>query len=159
MKNNQNCKICGKSSLKIIYHIAICKSCGVHLFYPYPDDDETILNNKKYSKDNIAVSDNKKETQRRQLEYLLKSGDLNISNFKRMINYTIDESKKNEKIKILDYGGGSGQFASICKMILPDSEIYIRLIELIDCVTIFLLTKRNLVIPTIFSAILLYFLN
>lgn len=125
MKNNQNCKICGKSSLKIIYHIAICKSCGVHLFYPYPDDDETILNNKKYSKDNIAVSDNKKETQRRQLEYLLKSGDLNISNFKRMINYTIDESKKNEKIKILDYGGGSGQFASICKMILPDSEIYI----------------------------------
>ncbi|RPH02417.1 MAG: AzlD domain-containing protein [Candidatus Pelagibacter sp. TMED153] len=43
--------------------------------------------------------------------------------------------------------------------VLADSEIYIRLIVLIVCVTIFLLTKRNLVIPTIFSAILLYFLN
>tara|TARA_Y100000992_G_C21211751_1_gene465831 strand:+ start:726 stop:1046 length:321 start_codon:yes stop_codon:yes gene_type:complete len=43
--------------------------------------------------------------------------------------------------------------------VLADSEIYIRLIVLIVCITIFLLTKRNLVIPTIFSAFLLYFLN
>ena len=125
MKNIQNCKICDSAKLKIIYHVAICKNCGVHLFYPYPEDDEEILSNNKYSKDNIAINENKKQTQKRQLDYLLKSGDLNISNFKRMINYTIPKSQKNKKIKILDYGGGSGQFAKVCKMIYPNSEIYI----------------------------------
>ena len=125
MNNIQNCKICDSAKLKIIYHVAICKNCGVHLFYPYPEDDEEILSNNKYSKDNIAINENKKQTQKRQLDYLLKSGDLNISNFKRMINYTIPKSQKNKKIKILDYGGGSGQFAKVCKMIYPSSEIYI----------------------------------
>ena len=125
MKNNRNCKICDQSNLRIKYHVAICKNCGVHLFYPYPDDDEEIFRKKKYTKDNIAVSENRSETQRRQSDYLSKSGDLNISNFKRMINYTIPKSKNEDIIKILDYGGGSGQFAKICKIIFPNSEIYI----------------------------------
>ena len=43
--------------------------------------------------------------------------------------------------------------------VLDQSYILIRLIVLTICVTIFLLTKKNLVIPTVFSAILLYFLN
>ena len=125
MKNIHNCKICNHEDLKIIYNVAICKNCGVHLFYPYPEDDEEILNKKKYNKDNIAISENRTETQKRQLEYILKSGDLNISNFIRMINFTISQSQKNENIKILDYGGGSGQFAKVCKNIFPYSEIYI----------------------------------
>ena len=125
MKNNKNCKICDQSNLRIKYHVAICKNCGVHLFYPYPEDDEEILSKNKYTKDNIAVSENRSETQSRQRDYLSKSGDLNISNFKRMINFTIPKSKNKEIIKILDYGGGSGQFAKICKIIFPNSEIYI----------------------------------
>ena len=39
--------------------------------------------------------------------------------------------------------------------VLADSDLSIRLVVLITCVTLFLVTKKNLVIPTIISAILL----
>jgi branched-subunit amino acid transport protein len=43
--------------------------------------------------------------------------------------------------------------------VLADSDLIIRIIVLVICVTIFILTKKNLVIPTILSAILLSFLT
>ena len=43
--------------------------------------------------------------------------------------------------------------------VLSDSELMIRLIVLITCVVIFIFTKKNLVIPTILSAIFLSILN
>ena len=39
--------------------------------------------------------------------------------------------------------------------VLADSDLIIRLVVIITCVTLFLVTKKNLVIPTIISAILL----
>ena len=39
--------------------------------------------------------------------------------------------------------------------VLADSELIIRLVVLITCVALFIVTNKNLVIPTIFSAILL----
>ena len=39
--------------------------------------------------------------------------------------------------------------------VLAESDIVIRLIVLITCVVLFIMTKKNLVIPTIISAILL----
>ena len=39
--------------------------------------------------------------------------------------------------------------------VLANSELIIRLIVLIACVVLFIMTKKNLVIPTIISAILL----
>ena len=39
--------------------------------------------------------------------------------------------------------------------VLADSELIIRLIVLITCIVLFVITKKNLVIPTIISAILL----
>ena len=39
--------------------------------------------------------------------------------------------------------------------VLADSELIIRLVVLITCVALFIVTKKNLVIPTIISAILL----
>jgi len=39
--------------------------------------------------------------------------------------------------------------------VLADSELIIRIVVLIICITIFILTKKNLVIPTVFSAIFL----
>tara|TARA_Y100000591_G_scaffold173442_1_gene149823 strand:+ start:146 stop:472 length:327 start_codon:yes stop_codon:yes gene_type:complete len=39
--------------------------------------------------------------------------------------------------------------------VLSDSDLVIRLIVLIACVALFIITKKNLVIPTIISAILL----
>jgi len=125
MLENPKCKICKSSDLKIIYHVAICKNCKVLLFYPYPENDKEIFLKKKYTKDNIAINDNIEETKKRQLDYLLKSGHLNIKNFKQMINFTIPESLKDKQFDVLDYGGGGGQFASICNSIFPLSKIYI----------------------------------
>jgi branched-subunit amino acid transport protein len=39
--------------------------------------------------------------------------------------------------------------------VLADSDLIIRLVVLITCVILFIVTKKNLVIPTIISAILL----
>ena len=39
--------------------------------------------------------------------------------------------------------------------VLADSDLIIRLLVLIICVSLFIITKKNLVIPTIISAILL----
>jgi len=39
--------------------------------------------------------------------------------------------------------------------VLAESELVIRLIVLMTCVALFIMTKKNLVIPTIISAILL----
>ena len=43
--------------------------------------------------------------------------------------------------------------------VLADSDLIIRLIVLIICVAIFILTKKNLVLPTIFSAVFLSILT
>ena len=43
--------------------------------------------------------------------------------------------------------------------VLADSELITRLIVLIICILIFIFTKKNLVLPTIFSALFLGFLT
>ena len=39
--------------------------------------------------------------------------------------------------------------------VLADSDLIIRLIVLVSCIALFIVTKKNLVIPTIISAVLL----
>ena len=39
--------------------------------------------------------------------------------------------------------------------VLADSELIIRIVVLVICIMIFIITKKNLVLPTIFSAIFL----
>ena len=43
--------------------------------------------------------------------------------------------------------------------VLAESDLIIRLVVVVICVVIFILSKKNLVMPTIFSAIFLSFLN
>ena len=43
--------------------------------------------------------------------------------------------------------------------VLADSELITRLLVLIICISIFIFTKKNLVLPTIFSALFLSFLT
>ena len=43
--------------------------------------------------------------------------------------------------------------------VLADSELIMRLVVMIACVALFIITKKNLVLPTVFSAILLGFLT
>ena len=43
--------------------------------------------------------------------------------------------------------------------VLADSELVIRLVVMLVCIALFIITKKNLVLPTVFSAILLGFLT
>ena len=43
--------------------------------------------------------------------------------------------------------------------VLADSELVIRIIVMVVCIALFIITKKNLVLPTVFSAILLGFLT
>ena len=43
--------------------------------------------------------------------------------------------------------------------VLADSELVIRLVVMVACIVLFIITKKNLVLPTVFSAILLGFLT
>ena len=43
--------------------------------------------------------------------------------------------------------------------VLADSDLITRMIVLISCIVLFVLTKKNLVIPTILSGVLLSLLN
>ena len=43
--------------------------------------------------------------------------------------------------------------------VLADSDLLIRIFDLILCILVFIFSKKNLVIPTILSAILLSFFN
>ena len=43
--------------------------------------------------------------------------------------------------------------------VLADSELVMRLVVMVVCIALFIITKKNLVLPTVFSAILLGFLT
>ena len=43
--------------------------------------------------------------------------------------------------------------------VLADSDLFIRIVVLIICIIIFMISKKNLVLPTLVSAILLSVLN
>ena len=43
--------------------------------------------------------------------------------------------------------------------VLADSELIVRLVVMVACVALFIIAKKNLVLPTVFSAILLGFLT
>ena len=46
--NPKLCKICGSKKIQIFRHTAKCKNCGVLLYYPYPKDDEEIINSGEF---------------------------------------------------------------------------------------------------------------
>jgi ubiquinone/menaquinone biosynthesis C-methylase UbiE len=103
------CKICQSSDLAIVAHTARCKACGVLLFYPYPDMEAPIGDGEKDKVEN----------------WYARSSFYNHCNFTEMLRFTMDESCKGKTIDILDYGGGGGQFALVCKSHFPDSRVYI----------------------------------
>ena len=43
--------------------------------------------------------------------------------------------------------------------VLAEADLILRLIVLISCIMLFIITKKNLVLPTVFSAILLSLLS
>jgi 2-polyprenyl-3-methyl-5-hydroxy-6-metoxy-1,4-benzoquinol methylase len=114
MKQSQ-CKICGSSSLIVFAHTAKCGNCGVMLYYPYPDDDSQLLSN--------GVG--KVWAQEQVLSWYSKASFYNHANFTKMVNFAMGESSKGKKLNILDYGGGGGQFALVCKSHFPEATVFI----------------------------------
>lgn len=99
----------------IFAHTAKCGNCGVLLYYPYPNDDSQLL----------STGEGKKWLREHVLRWYSKSSFYNHTNFTNMIRFVMDESCKEKKLDILDYGGGGGQFALVCKSHFPEANIFI----------------------------------
>lgn len=112
---NTPCKICQGTELDVYAHTARCRTCGVLLFWPYPKSDDTL----------ISDGEGKSWPREDALRWYSDSSFLNHENFTQMLRFTIDESRKHEKLAILDYGGGGGQFALVCRSHFPEAVNYI----------------------------------
>jgi 2-polyprenyl-3-methyl-5-hydroxy-6-metoxy-1,4-benzoquinol methylase len=109
------CKICGSSDLAVFAHTAKCNGCGVLLYWPYPKSDTEL----------IQAGDGKNWSRASTLEWYSQASFYNHSNFTNMLRFTMDESFKGRKLDILDYGGGGGQFALVCKSHFPEATVFI----------------------------------
>lgn len=113
--NLKKCKICDGNSLNIFAHTAKCENCGVLLYFPYPPTDMEL----------IASGEGKAFSKQEALWWYSNSSFLNHLNFTEMLRFTMDKSYLNKAIDILDFGGGGGQFALVCKSHYPQASIYI----------------------------------
>lgn len=109
------CKICGSPELLFFAHTAKCKFCGTLLYYPYPDDDRYLIESgtgKIWPREVV-------------LDWYSKSSFHNHANFTNMVRFAMNDSCRGRPLDILDYGGGGGQFALVCKSHFPESNIFI----------------------------------
>lgn len=114
--SEDKCKICGSSELTVFAHTAKCKDCEVLLFYPYPKSDEQL----------VSDGEGKKWERKGVLEWYSEAAFYNHTNFTNMLRFTMDKTfNSKENLDILDYGGGGGQFALVCKSHFPRSTVYI----------------------------------
>ncbi len=100
------CKICDSTALDILAHTARCKDCGVLLYYPYPEA----------SQPNFVTEDEK-------LNWYSASAQFNHDNFTHMLRYAMEGQPMSASLSILDFGGGGGQFAPICKSMFPRAAV------------------------------------
>jgi len=73
----------------------------------------------------IASGEGKAFSKQEALWWYSNSSFLNHLNFTEMLRFTMDKSYLNKAIDILDFGGGGGQFALVCKSHYPQASIYI----------------------------------
>lgn len=112
---NGKCKICGSASLELFAHTAKCADCDVLLYYPYPQDDSQL----------VLSGEGKTWPREQVLSWYSKASFYNHANFTNMIRFVMDESCKGRQLDILDYGGGGGQFALVCKSHFPQANVFI----------------------------------
>ena len=112
--NKISCKICGSSKVKKYQHTLKCKSCGCLLYYPYPVITATNSEMNRTAKSEYAMS------------WYSRSAIRNHHNFTNMFEFAVENMTSHyfQKIKILDFGGGGGQFAMIVKSFLPNAEVF-----------------------------------
>lgn len=109
------CKICQSADLEISEHTARCRGCEVLLYWPYPKSDDAIM----------AEGEKKAWPVVNALEWYSESSFLNHANFTQMLRFAAGEGLRGKKIHILDFGGGGGQFALVCKSHFPEATVYI----------------------------------
>lgn len=107
-----SCKICGSADLSVFVHTARCGACGVLLYWPYPSDEE-------------AREHDGLKTAEQSLAWYSASSFRNHANFTNMLRFAMDEGLLGRKLDILDYGGGGGQFAMVCRSHFPEATVYI----------------------------------
>ncbi len=112
---DEGCKICQGTELEVFAHTARCRNCKVLLFWPYPKSDDAL----------ISDGEGKIWPRDAALEWYSLSSFRNHDNFTQMLRFTIDESLRNKRLNILDYGGGGGQFALVCRSHFPEVRVYI----------------------------------
>jgi len=105
----KECKICGSTALSLVAHTATCQNCGVLLYYPYP-----VL---------APDREDREVSQTSSLNWYTSSAHLNHANFTHAIRFAVDEFGTSAPVNVLDYGGGGGQFAIVCKSMLPHSRV------------------------------------
>ena len=115
LMNCKQCKICGGEPLDIFAHTAKCQRCGVLLYYPYPPSDDELL----------TGGHGKPWTQKSSLAWYSNTSFYNHHNFTARLRFAMDKSYNDRAIDILDYGGGGGQFALVCKSHYPQATVYI----------------------------------
>jgi len=109
------CKICQSADLEIFEHTARCRVCEVLLYWPYPKSDDAMM----------AEGEKKAWPVVNALEWYSESSFLNHANFTQMLRFAADENLRGRKLDILDFGGGGGQFALVCKSHFPEASVYI----------------------------------
>ena len=86
------------------------------MFYPYPKNDAELVSDgegKKWEREGV-------------LQWYSEAAFYNHTNFTNMLRFTMDKSlTRQTQLNILDYGGGGGQFALVCKSHFPQSKVYI----------------------------------
>ncbi|MFZ1702687.1 MAG: class I SAM-dependent methyltransferase [Pyrinomonadaceae bacterium] len=84
------------------------------LFWPYPKGDEAFL-----------AAGEAKDWPVESGQWYSETSFLNHSNFTEMVRFAMGEGDRDRELHILDYGGGGGQFALVCKSHFPDATVYI----------------------------------
>jgi 2-polyprenyl-3-methyl-5-hydroxy-6-metoxy-1,4-benzoquinol methylase len=90
----------------------------VLLYWPYPTSDDNLPEGSDAPGPSADV-----------LAWYSKSSFYNHTNFTNMLRFTMGESFKGRHIDVLDYGGGGGQFALVCKSHYPEATVHITDID------------------------------
>lgn len=112
--DNTRCKICGGTNLKAFAHTATCGDCGVLLYWPYPKSDVELLSEGGKPFPGAGARD-----------WYTKSAFYNHINFTNMLRFALDDSFRGRALDILDYGGGAGQFALVCRSHFLNATVHI----------------------------------
>lgn len=115
--DQSTCKICGSRHLRVLAHTARCTACGVLLFYPYPSDDAAL----------VESGDFKSYPREKALQWYARSAFFNHTNFTHMVRFAMEDSDaaRSRPCRILDFGGGGGQFALVAKSHFPLAEVWV----------------------------------